>query len=139
MRWNQSPFGCPSRLLKDCLKRKLRERIAKAVPVVLFNDQKPVRDKGDEHSLFCLLEAFEHVNHFILLVQTKFSSRQRVYQRFRLGSCILEIVGLHDNVHSARCVSDAISGERTACNNACLACGVNSPPVLLSSSTATSF
>ena len=33
----------------------------------------------------------------------------------------------------------AISGGRTACNNACLACGVNSPPELLSSSTATSF
>ena len=42
-----------------------------------------------------------------------------------------------DTQHDA--VLDTISGERTACNNACLACGVNSPPVLLTSSTVTSF
>ena len=36
-------------------------------------------------------------------------------------------------------VPSTISGERTACNNACLAFDIDSPPELLTSSTATSF
>lgn len=89
--------------------------------------------------LLCLLEAFEHVDDLILLVQTKFSSRQSVDQRLGLVEGILEIVCLCEGWRSARRVANTISVGRTDCNNACLACGDNSLPELLSSSTTTSF
>src|SRR5258708_6168421 len=92
-----------------------------------------------KHSLLCLFEAFEHVDDLILLSQTKFSSRQSIDQRLGLVESILKIICLCNDWHSARRVANTISVGRTDCNNACLACGVNSLPELLSSSTTTSF
>lgn len=41
-----------------------------------LRDEIPVGGRPkNKHSLLCLLEAFEHVNDVVLLVQTKFSSR----------------------------------------------------------------
>ena len=77
----------------------------RAARAVLCNDQTPMRKKESERSLLCLLEAFEHVNDLVLLVQTKFPPRQRVDQRFCLAEGVFEIIGLCDDSHSIRCAS----------------------------------
>jgi len=51
----------------------------------------------DECSLLRPLEAFEHANDLVLLIQTKLSPRQGVDQGFRLVEGLLEIVCLRDN------------------------------------------
>ena len=56
----------------------------------------------DECSLLRPLEAFEHANDLVLLIQTKLSPRQGVDQGFRLVEGLLEIVCLRDDWHLAR-------------------------------------